>query len=208
MSSFEVLRACLCLDVMRDTGDMRPYVSDALHCYHEAGHCVAFWNYGIDIDYVTMRPPAGSGHAGQTHLKPRGAIAGVALLENEMRAAIAGELAWRRLRRAAELTANDLRIWLGGAVEWAVAHPDEQAMNDETSFAKAAVARDHELQETGHDAQTGVESWVSIVHEGEELLSRLWPAVTAIADELRRREDAVSGSEIVALAERAMQAAR
>jgi hypothetical protein len=193
---------------MPETRDTRPYVNEALNCYHEAGHCAAFWHYDVEIDYVTMRPPVGSGHAGQTRLKPRGAIAGVTPLENEMRGAVAGELTWRRMRHAGQFTATELRIWLGGAVEWAIAHPDDEAVNDETGFAKAAIARDDELRDTDPDAPTGLDvSWVGVVREGEELIARLWPAVSAIADELRRREDDVTGSEIVALAKLAMQVA-
>jgi hypothetical protein len=74
----------------------RPYVNEPLWCYHEAGHAVAFWHYGIRLRYVTMRPPVDSGHAGQTVLVDRGEITGPEI-ETEMRCAAAGEIAQTRV---------------------------------------------------------------------------------------------------------------
>ena len=50
----------------------RPYVNEGIACYHEAGHAVAFWTYGIELRHVTMRPPDDSGHGGQTVIVERG----------------------------------------------------------------------------------------------------------------------------------------
>ena len=75
--------------------DDRPRVNVSLYCYHEAGHAVAFWHYGIGLQYVTMMPPADSGYTGLTKIVDRGEITG-AEIDADMRCTAAGEIAQKR----------------------------------------------------------------------------------------------------------------
>ena len=91
--SIHPLYRCMVLNIqMGARMDDRPLIYALAHCYHEAGHAVAFWHFGIEFSHVTLNPPANSGHFGQTVLFDR-EIVGLAQIEAEMQCAVAGEIA-------------------------------------------------------------------------------------------------------------------
>lgn len=184
----------------------RPRVNALSSCYHEAGHCAAFWHFGIDIDYVTMRPPPASGHRGHTMLVNRDFVTGP-VLDGYMQCAAAGDIAYRVWAKQNMPTDDQLRIEYERAREWAIANEDGIAPDDLTILALAGVTRDDELLESDPSALIGPERWLPIRRETEELIrSELWPAVAAIADELSRRTDHIPGADINILAAGSMEA--
>jgi hypothetical protein len=184
----------------------RPYVNEGIPCYHEAGHAVAFWHYGIEIQYVTMRPPADSMHWGQTVTVPRGEITGVAELENEMKCAAAGDIAQKRVFVTHRVpTDYELTRRFEVAAAMVTANPDLPD-EDDRAFAKMGLARDEEIRETGADGVTGPAGWLRVWREAENMIRvELWPAVHAVAEELRRSEQAISNADVAALAEAAIR---
>lgn len=184
----------------------RTYVNEGILCYHEAGHTAAFWHYGIEIQYVTMRPLADSMHWAQTVTVPRSEITGVAELENEMKCAAAGDIAQTRVFVTHRVpTDYELIRRFEVAVAMVTANPDLPDEDDRT-FAKMGLARDAEIRETGADAVTGPAGWLSVWREAEQLIRiELWSAVHAVAEELRRTEQDLSNADVAALAEAAMR---
>ena len=83
---------------------------------------------------------------------------------------------------------------------------DRPPFNDDTIFAQAALARDNEISEVDPDAATGPASWVRVWRQAEQLIRvELWPAVRAVAEELRRRPDTLGDADVAALALIAME---
>jgi hypothetical protein len=180
--------------------DDRPYVNEGIWCYHEAGHAVAFWHYGIRLRYVTMRPPVGSGHAGQTVTVDRAEITGDEI-DTEMRCAAAGEIAQTRVFTTRAVPTDDslIRRFTRDAAT-VTANPDS-AVNDGLIFAKLGLARDDEIRDIAPDTIIGPASWVPVWREAEQLIRfELWPAVEAVAEELRRCTIQLSHEDVDALA--------
>jgi hypothetical protein len=187
--------------------DRRPYVNQGVYCYHEAGHAVAFWHYGIELEYVTMRPPPGSGHGGQTKTVDRTSISGINNLENEMRCAAAGSIAQTRVFRLKQVPSEEalMREFRRNA-EWVRAHPETPAFDDGTIFARTALARDEAMSTANPEAPVGPATWVTVWREAEDLIRvRLWPAVQAVAEELRRREQSLTNADVAEIATTAMR---
>jgi hypothetical protein len=187
----------------------RPCINDGHVAYHEAGHTVAFWRYGVKLQFVTMRPPPDSGHAGQTVTVERGEITGVVELENEMKCAGAGDIAQTRVFVTHRVpTDYELIRRFEVAVAQVTTHPDLPD-EDDRALAKAGLARDDEIREAGANVVTGPAGWLRVWREAEQLIRvDLWPAVRAVAEELRRTERDLLDADVAALAEAAMGAAR
>jgi hypothetical protein len=184
----------------------RPYVNEGIICYHEAGHAVLLWHYGVRFDRVTLTPPADSGHWAQTLLPERPDIQDVDGLEKDMRVAAAGEIAERRPFLLKGVPADDelLRHFFRADAA-AIEHPDH-LINDHLIFANMGRKRDRKLREDAQDAATGPQSWVRVWREAEQLVRiDLWSAVHAVAEELRRRTRDLEFEEAAALATSALR---
>jgi ATP-dependent Zn protease len=183
----------------------RPYVNDDHVAYHEAGHAVAFWYYGVTLQCVTMKPPDDSGHRAQTVPVDRGEITGVVELENEMKCAAAGEIAQTRFFVTHRVRTDRELIGRFTVVATKVTTNPDLPDEDDPAFAKAGLARDEEIRETCADAVTGPAGWLRVWREAEQLIRvELWPAVRAVADELIAQRD-LTGEEVAALASAAME---
>ena len=187
----------------------RPYINDGHAAYHEAGHAVAFWHYGIKLRCVTLRPPADSGHQAQTVTVDRGEITGMVELENEMKCAAAGDIAQRRVFVTHRVpTDYELIRKFEVAVAQVTTHPDIPD-EDDRALAKAGLARDDEIREACADVVTGPAGWLRVWREAEQLIRvDLWPAVRAVAEELRRTERDLLDADVAALAGASMGAAQ
>jgi hypothetical protein len=182
----------------------RQYAVEDVVCYHEAGHAVAFWHYGVELRYVSARPTADGAHRGQTVTVDRAPPAGVAELETEMKCAAAGDIAQKRLFPDHRLPA-DGELTRGFEVLPARLNSEpELAVEDTADFVRFGRDRDDEIRSAGADAPTGPAGWLRIWREAEQLIRvELWPAVEAVAEELRRSEH-LGGADVAALAKAAM----
>lgn len=168
-------------------------------CYHEAGHAVSFWHYGIELQYVIVRPQAVDRHRGETKTVGPAPVTDVVDLENDMKCSAAGEIAERLLNPARRLPTDDELI---RAFTFA---PARAAINpDLAEFVGSGRDRDAKIHNRGVDALTGPEGWLRIWREVEHLiLDQLSPAVHMVAGELRRT-GRVSGADVATLAKAAM----
>jgi hypothetical protein len=164
-----------------------PYPS---RCYHEAGHAVVSVHRGLKLFYVTMDPPANSGHFGETATKP--VVMDLAQLEIAMQVATAGDVAeiWLLANREAErekLT-DDSLVKRFRRDARAAREPDPGIWNrDRLIFAERGLERDKEIRRTEAKAATEPEGWLPVFREAEKLVcDELWPGVEAVAEELRR----------------------
>jgi hypothetical protein len=184
--------------------------SEPLHrqdvvCYHEAGHAVAYWHYGVELQCVRAVPTADDAHQGGIQTVARLPVTGVTELENEMRCDAAGDIAQRRLFPT-HRTPTDPELLRGWGVFPAKLrdHP-ELAVEDTACFLRNGRARDEEVRNEDTGALTGPMEWLRIWREAERLIrDEVWPAVEAIAGELLRSDRGLSNADVVALAEAAL----
>lgn len=182
-----------------------PRLHSLTQCYHEAGHAVAFWHHGVQLLCVTMKPPAGSGHWGQTVPVER-EITSLTQMEAEMQCAAAGEIAenWFLPTRTELRDDSLIRCFTRDAAT--VAEDPDFRINDGRNFAKIGLARDDEIRSTDRGADTGPASWLPVFREAEQLIRvELWPAVQAVAEELSRSPHDLSNDDVAALASAAMR---
>lgn len=184
--------------------DDRPLIYALAHCYHEAGHAVAFWHFGIEFSHVTLNPPANSGHFGQTVLFDR-EIVGLAQIEAEMQCAVAGEIAAHWLvppRRELE-DEHLIRSFTRDAAT--VDANADFAVTDGRNFAMIGRERDAEIGRTDPDAATGPDSWLPIFRRAQQLIRvELWSAVHVVAQELCRSATDLRYEDVAALAAAAL----
>jgi hypothetical protein len=180
-------------------------VNEGISCYHEAGHAVMLWHYGIPFEYVTMRPPVGSSHRGQTVMGDRPEIGGPADLEIEMQVAAAGEIAATRVFTTKKVPTDDELIRAFARAAAQVTDNPDHSIEDQLIFAKTGLARDEEIHNAAPRAPVGPANWLPIWRQAEDLIrTELWPAVHAVAEELRRTARDLDCKEIGVLATAAM----
>jgi hypothetical protein len=165
-----------------------PYPYPA-QCYHEAGHAVVAVHRGLKLLYVTMEPPPGSGHWGQT-VTAAPEVMDLAQLEIAMQVAAAGDIAhsWFLPTREAdreERTDDWLTKRLRNAAR-AVAESDPWFHDsDRLIFAERGLDRDAEIGNTEAKAAIDLEGWIRVYRKAERLVcDELCPAVKAVAEGL------------------------
>jgi len=129
----------------------------------------------------------------------------VAELENEMKCDAAGDIAQKRLFPTQRVPA-DRELITGWAVFPArLSNEPELAVEDTAGFLRNGQARDEGIHNEGTGAPAGPTEWLRIWREAEHLIrDELWPAVEAVAEELRGSERDFSNADVVALAEAAL----
>lgn len=181
--------------------DPRPLIYALASCYHEAGHAVAFWHYGVRLCHVTMNPPPDSGHWGQTVTATRLKPVGLAQIEADMQCAAAGDIAQNRLVWPREELTEERLIRIFRRDAERVAEDPDFLVNDGLIFAKGGLARDDEIRNTNPGGAIGPESWLPVFREAERLIrGELWPAVQAVAEELCRSTVDLGHEDVTALA--------
>jgi hypothetical protein len=178
-------------------------IIDERASYHEAGHAVAYWHYGVCLQFVSTSPPAG-GHRGETRKVDRELGAGVTELQNEMICTAAGEIAEKRLPTGPRLpSVYELRRRFETYPARVLTQPG-LAAQDEGLFIEFGQARDGVIHDTSTDVPTGPPGWLRVWEQAEQLIEKLWPAVFAVA---RALEDAptLSGAEVCVIAAAAMR---
>ncbi len=183
----------------------KPQPRQGIVCYHEAGHAVAWWHYGVELQYVRVRPTADGAHLGETKTVNRAQVTGVAELENEMKCDAAGDIAQKRLFPAQRVPTDRELLTGWGVFPARLSDEPELAVEDTAGFLRNGRARDEEIRNEGTGAPIGPPEWLRIWREAEHLIrDELWPAVEAVAEELRRSERDLSNADVVALAEAAL----
>src|SRR5579864_2948988 len=130
----------------RNEMDQRPVKYHNTYSHHEAGHAVAFWHFGIDVEYVTVKPSNPS-HSGETRPVSH-EIVSLAQIEAEMQCAAAGEIAARLLYMfPPELTGDQLISVFTRDAHIVTINPD-LPVRDGLEFAKLGLARDAEIRKT------------------------------------------------------------
>jgi hypothetical protein len=173
-------------------------------CYHEAGHAVVAFHRGLRLLYVTMEPPPGGGHWGQTAtVAPE--VMELAQLETAMQVAAAGDIAqsWFLPTREAdrgERTDGWLMKRFRNAAR-AVAESDPWFHDDDRLiFAERGLERDAEIRDTGAEAIIDLEGWVRVFREAERLVcDELWPGVEAVAKGLIQNPAKLSHEDVAKL---------
>jgi hypothetical protein len=171
--------------------------------YHEAGHAVAYWHYGVSLQFVSTSPPA-SGRRGETRKVDHELGTGVTELQNEMICTAAGEIAEKRLPTGPRLpSVHELRRRFETYPARVRTQPG-LAAEDEGLFVEFGQARDSVIHDTSADVPIGPPGWLQVWVQAEQLIEKLWPAVSAAA---RALEDArtLSGAEVFAIAAAAMR---
>ncbi len=181
----------------------RPDPIDERVRFHEAGHAVAYLHHGVALQYVTTSPPVG-GHRGETKTVDRPDPTGVTELQNEMICTAAGEIAEKRLPTGPRLPNGYELIRRFDTYPRRVLQDPSLAAEDEGIFVVLGQARDDEILNTGADVPIGSSAWLQIWQQAEQLIEKLWPAVSAIASALED-QPTLSGSEVSAIAEAAMR---
>lgn len=187
--------------------DERPIVHHNTYCHHEAGHAVAFWHHGIEIEFVTMKPPY-PGYTGWTKTVARDPES-LAQIDVEMRCVAAGKIAERLLSSFPEELTNDELIKCFIHYEKRIAEDPDQDLDrpvsDGLRFAKLGQNRDAEVLKVTPDATTGPETWLPVFREAQRLIEdELAPAVKAVAHELTRNPADLHNEDIAALAAAAL----
>jgi hypothetical protein len=184
--------------------DQRPIVHHNTYCHHEAGHAVAFWHFGIEIEYVRITPD-NPRHTGETKTVPH-ELSSLAEIEAEMQCAAAGEIAASMLSSLREDPADTELIegFKRNASRVAADPGLTSADGDGPWFAKVGLERD-EICRAMPGADTGPESWLPFFRKAEQLMSELWPAVKAVASELVHRSDDLRNDDVAALAAAAIK---
>jgi hypothetical protein len=180
-----------------------PY-PDPAPCYHEAGHAVVAFHRGLKLLYVTMQPPAGSGHYGHTAtVAPE--VMDLGQLEIAMQVAAAGDIAWSwflptRDADREERTDDWLMKRFRNAAR-AVVESDPWFHDiDRLIFAERGLERDAKIRDTGAEAVIDLEAWVRVFREAERLVcDELWPAVEAVAQGLIQNPARLSHEDVAKL---------
>jgi hypothetical protein len=171
--------------------------------YHEAGHAVAYWHYGVSLRFVSTSPPAG-GHRGETRTVDRELGTGVTELQNEMTCTAAGEIAEKRLPTGPRLpSGRELRRRFETYPARVRSQPS-LAAEDEGLFVEFGQKSDGLIQDTGADVPAGPPGWLQVWEQAEQLIEKLWPAVSAV-DRALEHARTLSGAEVFALAAAAMR---
>ena len=134
--------------------DVRRREHAIISCYHEAGHAVMAWHYGLKILYMTMTAPDDIAHAGLTATAEDDTI-GLVQTEVRMRVAAAGEIAqsWR-LPNPEELTDDSLlRRFMRD--EKVIADSDFPRFDDRLIFAWWGRTRDEIIRNAASDEAAG-----------------------------------------------------
>ena len=184
--------------------DERPIVHHNTYCHHEAGHAVAFWYFGIEIEYVRITPD-NPRHSGQTKTVPH-EPSNLAEIEAEMQCAAAGEIAASMLSSLREEPADTELIerFKRNASRVAADPSLTSSDGDGLWFAKVGLDRD-EIRKAMPGADAGPETWLLLFRKAEQLMSELWPAVKAVANELVHRPDDLHNDDVATLAAAAMK---
>ncbi len=187
--------------------DQRPIVHHNTYCHHEAGHAVAFWHFGIEIEYVRITP-GNPRHTGETKTVPH-ELSSLAEIEAEMQCAAAGDIAASMLSSLREEPADAEQIkGFKRNASRAAAEPGlTPGDGDGPWFAKVGLDRD-KICKAIPGANTGPETWLPVFRNAEQLMSELWPAVKAVANELVHRPDDLHNDDVAALAAAAMENTR
>lgn len=185
--------------------DERPIINHNTYCHHEAGHAVAFWHHGIEIEYVRMKPSY-PGHSGETKTVSHEVVT-LAQIEAEMKCTAAGYIAASALSTLREEVSDDelIECFTRNAKRFAKVPKDPKlTLPDDLRFVKLVQDRDEILKATP-GAATGPESWLPVVREAERLIEvELWPAVHAVAYELVRSAFDLHNEDVATLATRAL----
>jgi hypothetical protein len=158
-------------------------------CYHEAGHAVVAFHHGLKLLYVTMEPPPGSGHWGQTATAAP-EVMDLAQLEIAMQVAAAGAIAqsWFLPTREAdrEQRTDDWLMKRFRNAARAAAESDPWFRDvDRLIFAERGLERDAAIRNAGAEAVIDLEGWIRVFREAERLAcDELWPVVEAVAEGL------------------------
>lgn len=172
-----------------------------VHCYHEAGHAVAFWYYDIRLESVTINS-ADISHSGEVVVADR-QVVGITQMEQEMHCAVAGEIAQRAKTPFSRELSDESLVRCFQRDAHAVLADEALSVNDGRNFAKIALERDKELRQAMPDAPIGPESWRPVFREAEHLIrEELWPAVQEVAEELCRGTGDLSNDDVNTLASR------
>ena len=174
------------------------------HCYHEAGHAVAFWHHGIEIEYVTMNS-SNPGHSGETKTVDH-ETASLAQIEAEMQCAAAGEIAAKSLSLLSKERTDDGLIQLFTRYARGLPEDPNLWVTDGLIFAGMGLKRDAEIRKAAKDAAIGPETWLPIFREAERLIEdELWLAVKAVAYELTRSTVDLCNENIAIIAATALK---
>jgi len=171
-----------------------------ISCYHEAGHAVMAWHYGLEILYVTMTAPDDIAHAGLTATAEDDTI-GLVQAEVRMRVAAAGEIAqnWR-LPKPEELT-DDSLLRRFTRDEKVIAGSDFPRFDDRLIFAWWGRTRDEVVRNAASNEAVGPAGWLSVFRNAEQLIrGDLWSAVEAVAEELSWSTSDLSHEDVARLA--------
>jgi hypothetical protein len=157
--------------------------------YHEAGHAVMFWFYGIPIEYVSIVPEFAGGRGTWTKTAVNPPTTGQSELEKWMRAAAAGEAAEGNCGGSEVPEASALAPKLDAAVrkldEESLNHDAAPKDHDYRNLACLGLDRDKDIAREGTGAETGTAAWAPIWLEAENMVREdLWAAVEAVADGL------------------------
>jgi hypothetical protein len=172
--------------------------------YHEAGHAVMAWHYGLKILYVTMTSPDDNAHAGLTATAEDDVI-GLVQTEVRMRVAAAGEIAqnWRR-PNPEELMDDSLQRRFARD-ERVVAGSDFPRFDDRLIFAWWGRTRDEVVRKAASGEANGPAGWLPVFRDAEQLIhGELWPAVEAVAEELSWSTSDLSHEDLARLAATAL----
>ncbi len=175
-----------------------------ISCYHEAGHAVMAWHYGLQILYVTMTPPDDNAHAGLTATAEDDTI-GLVQTEVRMQVAAAGEIAqnWR-LPNPEDLTDHSL-LRRFARDESVVERSDFPRFDDRIIFAWWGRTRDEVIRNTASGEAVGPAGWLPVFRNAEQLIrGDLWPAVEAVAEELSWSTSDLSYEDVARLATTAL----
>jgi hypothetical protein len=173
----------------------RSYTIEDVVCYHEAAHAVAWWHYGIGLRCVTVRPDD-SGHRGHSSAVEHTPV-GVVELENEMRCTAAGEIADKFFRGRRLPTEFELAFDIYAR---RLSREPDLAVEDKGAFVGFGLARDAEIRTAGSGAPIGPAAWFLIWQEAVDLIrDELWPAVKAVAEELRTGTGCLDQEGVAAL---------
>ena len=173
------------------------------YCYHEAGHAVAFWHHGIEIEYVTVNS-FDSEHFGEVKTVSHEVIS-LAEVEAEMKCAAAGEIATRAFSKRREDLANDWLIECFTHDATRFTEDPNIRDDDRRRFAEMGLARDIETRKAAPEAATGPVTWLPVFRETERLIRvELWPAIQAVANELSQNPADLWQQDVAALAATAL----
>lgn len=183
----------------------RPRLHQPSTAYHEAGHAVLLWHYGIHFRYVTLRP-RNPGHAGHVYTGRRRNLDGLADLEKEMHVCAAGQLAQDWIFRMNRTSPSDSDIL--NRLARAADHPDSPWLDDDTrNFVLMGAELDAVALAADSAVAAGAAGWLRIWREAETLVhGELWPAVYAVAWEMVVSSRALTFADIAEIAAAAIAA--